>query len=155
MTGVAGAGYLCARRPGRPLESRTNVGGGRCPAFILRSDTKSHLLNPALAELAAGPLTAHYSPLGAVVVSSPEFPNVPLLAISEGGRVKLDIRALQRGEFIRGCAAAGRLSASECRCAFAALRAQGVLEQRLNERVAGAIGEDQAKCIRGRAGSVG
>jgi uncharacterized RDD family membrane protein YckC len=132
-----------------------DASAGRCPAFVLRSDTNSHLLNPALAQLAAGPLTARYSPLGAVVVSSPDFPNVPLLAISEGGRVQLDIRALQRGEFIRGCAAAGQLSASECRCAFTALRAQGLLGQRLNERVAGAIGEDRARCIRGRAGSVG
>ncbi|HMH47281.1 MAG TPA: RDD family protein [Solirubrobacteraceae bacterium] len=126
--------------------------GARCPAFILRSETNSRLLNPALPELVAGPLTARYSPLGAVLVSSADVPDVALPAIYEGGRLKLDVRALQRVEFVRGCVQAGRLSAGECGCAFAELREEGLLESVFTERAQVAIRENRARCTRGRAG---
>jgi uncharacterized RDD family membrane protein YckC len=124
----------------------------RCPAFILRSETNSHLLNPALPELAAGPLTARYSPLGAVLVSSPNVPNVPLLAIYEHGRLKLDVRALQRVEFVRGCERAGRLSSAECGCAFAELREAGLLERAFTGRADLSLRENRRRCMRGTAG---
>ncbi len=105
----------------------------RCPMYILRNVSRSNLMNPDLAELARGTLSTGYSPLGAVVVHSPEDPSVFLTAVREGGRLKLDVRGLQRLEFIAGCNASSPGHASLCACVFDTARVEGRLPERPGE----------------------
>ncbi len=96
-----------------------------CPRYILRTEANSHLLNPDLpAFVAAGPTVAAASPTAVVVVSTGD-PGLQLTAVTEGGRLKLDVRGLQEQEFVAGCAHGGLLVASECECTFDRLRAEG------------------------------
>jgi len=119
----------------------------RCPALILRSEPHSHLLNPGLVQLSESPLYSAYSPLGAVVVYSPHDPNLRLVAVSEGGHMKLDMRGLEKLEFVRGCSAGSRLSSVECSCTFDLARAQGALpEHGLTRTVIAALQADEARC---------
>ena len=100
-----------------------DANAARCPQFVLGSDSRSHLRNPGLVELVNGPLATRYSSLGgAVLVVSRNAPSVALLAVEEGGRLELDIRGLQRAQFVKGCADAGHISSGDCRCVFAGLR---------------------------------
>ena len=101
-----------------------NANASQCPAFILRSEPDSHLLNPGLVQLAASPLSAQYVGPGAVVVYSSQYPSLRLVAVSEGGRLKLDMRGLEKLEFDRACSAPGELTAAECSCTFDLARAQ-------------------------------
>lgn len=109
------------------IEGRSYRGAtaGRCPDFILRSEPDSHLLNPGLVQLSESGLSASYSRLGAAVVYSPQDPGLRLIALSEGGHMKLDMRGFEKLDFVRGCADAGRLTADECACAFDLARTEG------------------------------
>ncbi|HXB15391.1 MAG TPA: RDD family protein [Solirubrobacteraceae bacterium] len=102
---------------------------GGCPAFILRENPRSHLLNPLLPALARSTLTTAYSPLGVVAVFSRETPGYALIAVREGGRLKLDVRGYERAEFVHSCAAAGSVRTSVCACAFDRARAEGGLPE--------------------------
>jgi hypothetical protein len=104
-----------------------------CPSIILGNDPRSHLLNPQLALLTSSSVATEYSPLGVVVVYSREDPAVALVAVREDGTLKLDIRGLQRVEFIRGCTAAGFLNAATCGCTFDRARASGQLPRQPGE----------------------
>jgi uncharacterized RDD family membrane protein YckC len=118
----------------------------RCPAFILRSDRGSNLLNPVLGQLAAGPLLTAYTH-GAVLVHSPQYPEIQLTAVPEGGQLRLDVRGLERIGFVESCSAAGRLTSAECTCAWNLLRAQGMLpERRLTRSVLRAMARDGVRC---------
>jgi len=112
LAAVQGAGY----------ESAT---ANDCLRYILRSDPRSHLLNPQLSGfVAAGPTIAYASPT-VVVLSSPAYPDLELVAVSEEGKLKLDVRGVQRAEFVDGCARGGLLTADQCGCTFDRLRAEG------------------------------
>jgi hypothetical protein len=100
---------------------------GRCPTFILRSDPRSHLLNPGLPTLARSTLSTAYSSLGAVAVYSREAPGFALVAVREGGRLKLDVRGYQRAGFVHACEAAWSLGTATCACTFDRARAEGQL----------------------------
>jgi uncharacterized RDD family membrane protein YckC len=96
-----------------------------CARYILRSDPRSHLLNPDLSGfVAAGPTIAYASPT-VVVLSSPAYPELGLVAVSEEGKMRLDVRGVQRAEFVDGCAHGGLLTADQCGCTFDRLRADG------------------------------
>ncbi len=105
----------------------------RCPQYILRNVSESNLMNPDLAEMARGSLRSAYSPLGAVVVHSPEDPGVFLSAVREGGALKLDVRGLARLEFIAGCKDSAHGHAALCACVFDTARAEGRLPERPGE----------------------
>ena len=121
----------------------------RCPAYILSSVRDSHLLNPALSELAGLPLATSYSPLGAVVVYSPELRGLELTVVSEDGHLKLDVRGLERLEFIRACSSTSLKSSTECTCIFDSARAQGSLpDGPPTARVVSALRNDAARCRR-------
>lgn len=112
LAALQGAGY----------ESAT---ANDCPRYILRSDPRSHLLNPRLSGfVAAGPTIAYASPT-VVVLSSPAYPDLELVAVSEEGKLRLDVRGVQRAEFVDGCARGGLLTADQCGCTFDRLRAEG------------------------------
>jgi len=131
--------------------SYRDASADRCPAFILRSDRGSNLLNPVLGQLAAGPLLTAYTH-GAVLVHSPQYPEIQLTAVPEGGQLRLDIRGLERVGFIDSCSAAGRLTSAECTCAWDLLRAQGMLpERRLTRGVLRAMARDRVRCQGDRA----
>jgi len=120
----------------------------RCPQYVLREDANSHLLNPELPQLLEGPVSVQHSTLGAVLVRSRELPQVALIVVKEGDRSKLDVRGLQRLEFIRACDSAGLLSSSQCGCTFKALREDGLLDRRYGADVAEAILRDRRACLR-------
>jgi uncharacterized RDD family membrane protein YckC len=101
---------------------------GRCPAYILRTDPDSHLLNPGLAAFAGAQLASETTSLGAVVVRAPEQA-LALVAVPQDGRLKLDMRGVQRLAFLSECAGAGQLTPSQCSCTFNLLRAQEALPQ--------------------------
>jgi uncharacterized RDD family membrane protein YckC len=100
-----------------------------CPLYILGRDASSHLLNPGLSGLVRSPLIAASSPLGVLAVYSREDPSFVLIAVREGGQLKLDVRGLERAEFVHACAAAGTLSPATCGCAFDRARAEGELPE--------------------------
>jgi uncharacterized RDD family membrane protein YckC len=114
---------LVAIQSGRYL----GASAGSCPTVILRSDPSSHLLNPGLPTLARSTMSTAYSSLGAVAVYSREAPGLALVAVREGGRLKLDTRGYQRATFIHACAAAGSLGTAICACTFDRARAEGQL----------------------------
>jgi uncharacterized RDD family membrane protein YckC len=125
-----------------------NATPGLCPAYILGTDSSSHLLNPALAEVAAAPLTSQYMALGAVVVRS-QYPPMELIAVSEAGQLKLDMRGVERLAFLKQCAATGQLGASVCACTFAWIRAQEMVPERgVTAAIIRAIVQDRARCQR-------
>lgn len=120
----------------------------RCPAFILGSSPNSNLRNPALEQLAAGQLVTAYTH-GVVLVHSPEYPEIHLVAVREGGRLKLDVRGLEKVGFINSCSGTGQLTSSECTCAWGLLRGQGMLpDNGLTRSVRRAMVEDRARCER-------
>jgi len=101
-------------------------------------NARSHLLNPLLPALARSTPGTAYSPLGVVAIFSRETPGFTLIAVRDGGKLKLDVRGYERAEFVRSCAAAGSLAASVCGCAFDRARAEGGLSQgaRMGSRIA-------------------
>jgi uncharacterized RDD family membrane protein YckC len=118
----------------------------RCPTYILDTDASSHLLNPALAEFSAGPLLTYYTPLGAVLVHS-QGTDMELIAVPENGQLKLDMRGVERLDFLKTCAAAGGLSPSACACTFALMRVQAVVpERRVTPAILRAIAADGRRC---------
>jgi uncharacterized RDD family membrane protein YckC len=134
--------------------SYANAQAGRCPEYILRSEPNSHLLNPGLVTLSESPLVAEYSPLGAVLVYSPQDPGLHLIAIPEDGHMKLDMRGLEKLEFIRGCAGVGGVTSTECACTFDLARDQAPFpENGLTLSQARALEADEARC-RGPLGAV-
>jgi uncharacterized RDD family membrane protein YckC len=120
---------------------------GMCPAYILANDPNSHLLNPVLAAWPEEPLTAAAGPGGAVVVRSSLGHDVALVAIPEGGRLRLDVRGLEEAGFILGCSRGGRFSSAACTCLFTTLRAQGQIpEATLTPEAVQAIRRDATRC---------
>jgi uncharacterized RDD family membrane protein YckC len=109
--------------------SYARASAAACPQYILREVSNSHLMNPELAELARGPLTSAYSTLGAVLVHAPGTPSVVLSAVHEGGALKLDVRGLQRLEFIAGYTASAHGHRAVCACVFDTARAEGRLPE--------------------------
>lgn len=116
---------LVAIQSGDRYESAT---ASRCPEYILETQSNSHLLNPALPELAAAPRIAYASP-GIVVITSPDTSRLALTVVSEGSAMKLDVRGVERMEFKAGCARTGVATAGDCECAFERLRAEGRLPE--------------------------
>jgi uncharacterized RDD family membrane protein YckC len=118
----------------------------RCPAYILSEDPRSHLLNPALVQLSGNALIGEYTPLGAVDVRSLS-PQLELIAVPEHGRLKLDMRGVERLGFLKECAVTGRLSPSQCACTFALMRVQAMVPERgLTASVVDAIRQDARRC---------
>jgi uncharacterized RDD family membrane protein YckC len=125
-----------------------------CPASILRDEPDSHLLNPALGQMSASALSTAYSPLGAVVVYSPRYPTLHLIAVVEGGQLKLDMRGLEKLEFVGSCSALGRVSPSVCSCTFDLARAQDALpEGSLTRLEIETLAADEARCQGGGSGT--
>ena len=89
------------------------------------------------------------SPTAAVVVSSGD-PGLQLTAVTEDGRLKLDVRGLQEQEFVAGCAHAGLLVASECECAFDRLRAEGPIPENTQQMSASWRSAAQAAALQCR-----
>jgi uncharacterized RDD family membrane protein YckC len=107
-------------------EDYATAAASSCPRFILGTVPGSHLMSPELPRLAASPLYAAFTPVGGLVVYSPET-SLHLIVSDENGRLRLDERAIEKLEFVRGCVAAGRFSSSSCVCTFEDARAQGTL----------------------------
>jgi uncharacterized RDD family membrane protein YckC len=100
-----------------------------CPRYILESEARSHLLSPELGGfVAAEPTIVSASPT-AVVVGSSADPNLQLIAVAENGTFKLDMRGIQRIEFVAGCERSSPVSAEQCTCTFDRLRAEGPLPE--------------------------
>jgi uncharacterized RDD family membrane protein YckC len=126
-----------------------NASAAQCPEFILKSSSDSNLRNPALAAASEGRLATLYTQ-GAVLLHSAEYPEIHLVAVSENGQLRLDVRGLERLGFINSCSAAGQLTSPECNCAWDLLRAQGMLpDDGLTRRVRLAMLEDRTRCLRG------
>jgi uncharacterized RDD family membrane protein YckC len=118
-----------------------------CPSFILRSDPRSHLMNPNVSTLAHSPLTVARSPLGVLAVYSREEPDFALITVREGGQPKLDVRGLERAEFVHSCAAAGTLGTAGCACTFDLARAEGELPERtITEEDLAVLRADARRC---------
>src|SRR6185437_6811083 len=83
-----------------------------CPRVILANDPRSHLLNPGLPALAGSSLGVARSPLGVLAVYSREEPGLTLVETREHGQLKLDIRGLERAEFVHSCASFGTVSSN-------------------------------------------
>jgi uncharacterized RDD family membrane protein YckC len=96
-----------------------------CPRYILRTDPGSHLLNPQLSGFVAAAPTIAYASPSMVVLRSPSYPALQLVAVAEEGKLRLDVRGFQRAEFVAGCARGGLLTADQCGCTFDRLRAEG------------------------------
>jgi uncharacterized RDD family membrane protein YckC len=125
---------------------RANATASLCPAYVLRNDPSSHLLNPTLPEVASAPLASRYVSLGAVVVRS-ENPPMELIAVPEKGELKLDMRGVERLGFLRECTATGALNSSVCDCIFAWMRAQEAVPERgVDSTILRAIREDRLRC---------
>jgi uncharacterized RDD family membrane protein YckC len=117
-----------------------------CPAYILRSEPDSHLLNPKLDELSVASLISEPTPLGAVVVRS-RYPVLDLIVVPEDGRLKLDMRGVERLAFIRVCTSTNMASTSSCACTFRLMRIQAMVpEGGLTPSIVRAIGEDELRC---------
>lgn len=106
-----------------------SAGPGDCPRFILTEDARSHLLNPALGGFTRSALLVASSPLGVYAVYSREDPGFALIAVREDGRLKLDMRGLERAEFVRACSAPGTIGPAVCACTFDRARAEGRLPE--------------------------
>jgi uncharacterized RDD family membrane protein YckC len=119
----------------------------RCPSLILGSDPSSHLLNPALADLAAGPIVARYNSAGFASVGSAREPGVELLVTFPEGHPKLDMRGAERLGFLKGCDASGRASSAQCACMFATLRASGMVELAFRGDFTETMREEQRGCL--------
>lgn len=119
----------------------------RCPSLILGSDPSSHLLNPGLAELVAGPTVARYSSAGFASVSSMRETGVELIVTFQEGHPKLDMRGAERLGFLKGCDASGQASAGQCSCMFATLRAAGMVELALRGEFTETMREEQRGCL--------
>lgn len=116
-----------------------------CPTYILRSDPSSHLLNPALHQLATGPLDTRYVQGGAVIIGSPDT-SLQLVAVTQNNRLKLDVRGIERLAFINACTSAGS-TPSVCECIFGLLRAQDALpEGPLTLAESRTIAQDASRC---------
>jgi uncharacterized RDD family membrane protein YckC len=118
----------------------------QCPAAILRSDPSSHLLNPELADFAGGPMAARYSSAGFAVVRSQSVANLELITVFENGRPKLDMRGVQRLGFVQECTATDLADAAECRCVFARLRADGLVEEAFRGGLTSAMLAESRRC---------
>jgi len=119
----------------------------RCSEFILRSEPNSHLLNPGLVQFSESGLSAAHSGLGATVVYSPQDPALRLIAVAEGGHMRLDMRGFEKLEFVKGCTDSGRLTAGECACAFDLARSEGPFPDRgLTLSDARALNADALRC---------
>jgi uncharacterized RDD family membrane protein YckC len=130
--------------------SYLSASASACPSYVLETESGSHLLNPDLpAFVAAGPTVVAASPTAAVVVSSGD-PGLQLTAVTEDGRLKLDVRGLQEQEFVAGCAHAGLLVASECECAFDRLRAEGPIPENTQQMSASWRSAAQAAALQCR-----
>jgi hypothetical protein len=101
----------------------------RCPALILSSDRASHLLNPELGAFAAGPLDARYYPAGFALVGLRGEADAALIVVFEHGQAKLDMRGAQRLGFDKGCVGAAGARPAQCECMFAAMRAEGLVDE--------------------------
>jgi uncharacterized RDD family membrane protein YckC len=120
----------------------------RCPDLILSSDPASHLLNPNLPAFAAGPLSARYGSAGFALVRSRYEGDNALIVIFENGRAELDMRGVEKLEFVKGCVATGRAGAGLCGCLFSTLRADGTLESALRGVQTAAMLTDERRCRR-------
>jgi uncharacterized RDD family membrane protein YckC len=109
----------------RNLRSAT---AARCPAFILRTDPHSHLLNPGLVAFASSQLASEADSVGAVVIRSPEVA-LALVAVPQNGRLELDMRGVERLAFLSECAGARQLTPAQCSCTFDLLRVQEALPE--------------------------
>lgn len=101
---------------------------GLCPRLILGTDPKSSLLNPGLGGLAEAQLQLAYLS-GAVVLYSPAYPQIHLIAVSEAGKLKLDVRGIQKLEFVAGCKSVGTISQTTCGCVWRVLRFHDELDE--------------------------
>jgi uncharacterized RDD family membrane protein YckC len=124
-----------------------------CPAVILETDPASHLLNPSLAEFAAGPMTVLDSTAQFAVVRSDQAPGLELITVFESGGAKLDMRGAERAGFLRGCDAAHRLSGAQCECVFATTRADGLIEEAMHGELSPAFRATAVSCVRGPTAS--
>jgi uncharacterized RDD family membrane protein YckC len=128
--------------------SYASAQSSRCPEFILRDEPNSHLLNPELVQFAASPLSGVTEPFGGVVIFSTQGPGLRLIAVPEGGQMKLDMRGVQKLEFIRGCTVAGHLSSGQCTCTFDLARSQDQIpEGALTPAAIRALQDDRARCM--------
>jgi len=129
--------------------SYANASAGRCPSYILQSEPHSHLLNPGLVALSESPLSAQYTPVGGVVVYS-SLSSLSLIAVPEGGQMKLDMRGVEKLAFVRACSTAGRASAGECECTFDLARSEAPFpEHGLTVSQARWLQADEARCQTG------
>jgi uncharacterized RDD family membrane protein YckC len=119
----------------------------RCPSVILGREPRSHLLNPALAAFAVGPIISRYDKTGVAVIESRSAPGLQLIAIFHDGRPLLDMRAVQKLGFVHGCSLPGRLTALQCGCVFAEWRADGLLDQALEGQLTAAMQADERGCL--------
>jgi uncharacterized RDD family membrane protein YckC len=127
--------------------SYASAQASRCPEYILRDQSDSHLLNPGLVRLSETQLNGVPTPLGGVVVYSPQDPGLRLIAVPEDGHMRLDMRGLEKLEFVRACAAVGEISSAECSCTFDLARAQNVIsETGLTQSDLRALAADRARC---------
>jgi uncharacterized RDD family membrane protein YckC len=122
----------------------------RCPAYILRAQPNSTLLNPGLAQLLEQRLVA-LDVAGAEVVRTSAQPGLELVAVREGGTLRLDVRGLQQIEFVRSCAGTGRATAAVCSCTWEHARVSGLLNYRLEARTLAKLRGDEQLCV-GRPG---
>jgi uncharacterized RDD family membrane protein YckC len=118
----------------------------RCPALVLSSDPRSHLLNPQLPEFAKGPLRARYDSAGIALVTSQDAAPAGLVVIFEGGQPKLDVRGVEKVAFLTGCVRLGHASAGRCACLFRSFRADGSLEAVLRRAPTLAVRADERRC---------
>lgn len=118
--------FVCEARSGQTIGKRRrgrrvrSASGGRAGINAVSAR------NVLRAQLAAGTLLARYLPGGAVLVGSPDG-GVQLVAIPEGGHLKLDVRGIEKVDFLKGCTAGGRLT--QCGCTFTLLRLEGELPE--------------------------
>lgn len=111
----------------------STASASECPDHVLEARAESSLLAgqlPGFVE--AGPRIAYASP-NLVVLDSPEYPGLVLMAMRENGVLKLDERAAEEQEFILGCEHDGLLSAVQCGCTFDRLRVEAPLPARPDE----------------------
>jgi uncharacterized RDD family membrane protein YckC len=116
LAALQGAGYQSATT-------------GDCPGYILGSDPRSHLLSPQLSGLVAAGLTVAYESPTVVALASRADPAFQLVAVTEDGRLRLDVRGLERAGFVGECEQGGLLTADQCGCTFDRLRAEGAVPE--------------------------
>lgn len=127
--------------------SYSRARASRCPVYILKTNSHSHLLNPSLPTMLTAPVRPTYSSLGAVLVRSTAYPSMVLVAVLEGSQLKLDMRGFQKVGFMKGCTSTGRLTEATCGCAFTLLRSQGLVpEAQLTSREVRALRMDEVRC---------